>query len=462
MANKKLSRRDFLRMSGASAAMLAAGINLPGALQAEAFRQAVTNIVFGGWGATAEDNGVQAAIVEFMKQNPTIAVQWQLTPDASDYMQQLLTNIAAGTAPDASFITSDSYETLAKGGQLVDITDRIQSDPALSQEGYFFPQEAQRSADDNGRWHGIGATWVAAQAYYNADMFDQAGITPPGFKDDELWDWDTLLTNAKQLTVDANGRHPDDAGFDPDNVQQWGIDFPLGNFVTPAGILYSNGGSWIKDGKVALDSPESMEALQMLADLVYKHHVGPRTAAMSDLGMTNTQMIDTGRLAMAIDGSWALSWMNPSTVTNVTLGTGAIPYIKTPADYMQAHFHCMISTTQHPEEAWQWVRFLATPFYTLSFMKIGLWLPSQLSQVTPDGLAQWITPGIHPDNYADFVTDYLPKHGVVERIPPGYIEANNNFIAPAIQAIVDGTAVADVMPDAVKQANAVIAAAQSS
>ena len=51
---------------------------------------------------------------------------------------------------------------------------------------------------------------------------------------------------------------------------------------------------------------------------------------------------------------------------------------------------------------------------------------------------------------------------MVERIPPGYIEANNNFIAPAIQAIVDGTPVADVMPDAVKQANDVIAAAQSS
>ncbi len=378
MASKRLSRRDFLRMSGASAAALAAGFNLPGALRAEALRQDATNIVFGGWGATAEDNGVQAAIAEFEKQNPNIAVQWQLTPQASDYMTQLLTNIAAGTAPDASFITSDSYETLAKGGQLVDITDRITSDPTLSQKDYFFPQEASRSADDNGRWHGIGATWVAAQTYHNLDIFDKAGITPPGFKDEELWNWDTFITNAKQLTVDANGRHPDDAGFDPDNIQQWAVDFPLGNFVTPVGVVYSNGGEWIKDGRVALDSPEAMEALQNLADLVYKHHVAPRTAAMADLGMTNTQMVDSGRLAMAIDGSWALSWMNPSLMTNAKLGTGAIPYMKQPADYMQAHFHAMISTTQHPDETWEWLRFLATPFYTLSFMKIGLWLPSQI------------------------------------------------------------------------------------
>jgi multiple sugar transport system substrate-binding protein len=226
--------------------------------------------------------------------------------------------------------------------------------------------------------------------------------------------------------------------------------------------VYSNGGSWITDGKVALDTPEAMEALQKLADLIYVHHVAPRSATMSDLGMTNTQMLDNSRLALAIDGSWALSWMNPSTVTQSKMGTGAIPFIQQPADYMQAHFHSVISTTQHPEEAWDWVRFLATPFYTLSFMKIGLWLPSQMAQVTPDGLKTWLTEGIHTDNYADFVTDYLPKHGVVARIPPGYIEASANFITPAMQAIADGTPVADVMPDAVKQANDVIAAAKTS
>ncbi|MEO8608843.1 MAG: sugar ABC transporter substrate-binding protein [Chloroflexota bacterium] len=462
MASKKLSRRDFLRITGAAGAFAATGAQLQGLLRAAPAGQDVTDIVFGGWGATAEDNGVQAAIKEFVKQNPNIAVEWQLTPQAPDYMQQLLTNIAAGTAPDASFITSDSYETLATGGQLMDITDRITADPELGAKDYFFPQEVTRSADDNGRWHGIGSTWVAAQVYYNADLLDKAGIKPPGFKDEELWNWDTFIENAKQLTLDANGRHPDDAGFDPDNIQQFGVAWPLDNFVLPVGAVYSNGGAWIEDGKVVLDSPEAMEALQKLADLIYVHHVAPRSATMSDLGMTNTQMIDNGRLALAIDGSWALSWMNPSTVTHAKMGTGAIPYIKQPADYMQAHFHSVISTTQHPEEAWQWVRFLATPFYTLSFMKIGLWLPSQSAQVTPDGLKTWLTEGIHTDNYADFVTEYLPKHGVVARIPPGYIEASANFITPAMQAIADGTAVADVMPDAVKQANEVIAAAKTS
>jgi multiple sugar transport system substrate-binding protein len=182
---------------------------------------------------------------------------------------------------------------------------------------------------------------------------------------------------------------------------------------------------------------------------------------LADLGMTNTQMIDTGRLAMGVDGSWALSWMNPSTVS-VPMGTGALPMMTQPASLMQAHFHSVIASTQNPDAAWQWVRFLATPFYQTQFLKIGLWLPSQSALMTEEGLASWITEGVHPENYRDFVTDYLPQHGVALRIPPGYIEADANFITPAFQALANGTPAEEAFPSAVQQANDIIAAAQES
>ena len=466
MPTNKLSRRDFLRMSGAAAALIGSGMSLESILRAApadlpAHLQEAVKIVFGGWGATAEDNGVQAAIKEFEKENANIKVEWQLTPAAGDYMQQLLTNFAAGTAPDASFIDASRFETLRAAGQLMDITDRLKADPQLSQPNYFFePQETNRCADANGHWHGIGSTWVAHHTYFNQALFDKAGIKPPGFKDDEIWDWNTFVTNAKQLTVDANGKHPDDSGFDPDNIQQWAVNWEMW-WMPIAAAIYSNGGEYInKDGLLAIDSPEAMEAMQNLVDLIYKHHVAPRTASMSDLGMTSAQMVDNGRLAMAVDGSWALSWLNQAAM-KVPMGTGAIPKMKQPATVMQAHFHAIISSTKHPDEAWQWLKFLASPVYTLSFMKIGLWLPSQSAQVTPDGLKEWVTKGIHPDNYVDFVTDYLPKYGVALRIPNGYIEAETSFITPAFQAIQAGKAVADVIPDAVKQANEIIKAAQS-
>jgi multiple sugar transport system substrate-binding protein len=459
MAINKLTRREFLRLAGASAAFMASGAHLSGSLLAK--MQAATQIVFGGWGATAEDNGVQAAIQAFQAENPNIEVTWQITPAAADYMQQLLTNFAANTAPDTSFITSDSYETLRKQGLLMDITERVKSDPLLGQEGYFIePQESNRCADDNGNWHGIGSCWVAHQLYYNAELLEQEGIPLPGFKDDQIWTWDKFLEYAKQLTIDANGRHPGDAGFDAENIQRWAIQWPM--WWMPIGAaIYSNGGSYVKDGMLALDSPEAQEAMQRLHELIYVHHVAPRTASLTDLGMSNVQMLDNGRLAIAVDGSWALSFINPSLVKNIKLGTGALPMMKEPAAIMQAHFHSVIANTQHPEEAWQWVRYLATPFYQTQFLKIGLWLPSQTALATPEGLKSWLTPGIHTDNYADFVTDYLPKHGKALRIPAGYIEADSTYITPGFQALEGGSPVDQAIgPDVISKANEIIAKAQ--
>jgi multiple sugar transport system substrate-binding protein len=460
LAKHNLSRRDFLRLSSASAAFAAAGLHIPEAiLRSPRFQEAV-NITFGGWGATAEDEGVQAAIAAFQEEHPEIAVTWQITPQAADYMQVLLTNFAAQTAPDTSFIISDGYESLRSQGVLLDITDRIMNDPLLGQEGYFLePQESNRCADSQGRWHGIGSCWVTPHIYYNAALFEEEGITPPGFKEGEIWDWDTFVQVAKQLTIDGNGLHPDDEGFDPENIQRWGVDWPL--WWQPAGsLIYSNGGSYVnEEGLLALDSPEALEALQNLSDLIYVHHVAPRTASLADLGMTNSQMVDSGRLAMAVEGSWALSWMNPS-LMSVPLGTGAIPMMKQPASIMQAHFHSVIASTANPDAAWEWVRYLATPFYQTQFLKIGLWLPSQTALTTEEALETWITEGIHPENYVDLVTDYLPNHGVALRIPAGYIEADSSFITPAFQALAEGTPAADVFPDAVAQANDIIRAAQ--
>ncbi len=461
MSKNRFSRRDFMKLTGASAASLALGGPL--GQVSRAFAQSATTITFNGWGGVEEDQGVQSAIEQFQKEQSAVLVKWQQIPDnpGGTYLQTLLTNIAAGTAPDTAFIASGYYQSLAQQGTLLDITDRIKADPLLSKSDYFIqPQEKTRSADAKGRWHGIGSTWVAPHIYYNADLLAKAKITPPGFKDSEIWDWDTFVANAKQLTVDTKGRHPDDSGFDKDNVQTWGVQWPMWE-IPMVSMVYANGGEYLDKGSsvLKLDAPEALDAMKKLADLIFVHHVSPDAGAMSSLGMTNTQMLDSGRLAMAIDGSWALSWMNPTTVKTAKMGTGALPKMKKPGSLMQAHFHAALSSTKNPDAAWQWLRFLNTPFYQTHFCKIGLWVPSQTAMLTPDGLKTWITPGIHTDNYADFVSTYLPKYGVVPNYPPGFLDASSKFLNAAFTDIGNGVAVEKAMPPAVKGANEIIAKA---
>jgi multiple sugar transport system substrate-binding protein len=458
MSKKGLSRRNFLKLSGSAAAFAAFQTQFPTLASAASLQQDVITVSFAGWGQPPEQEGVLAAIELFEQENPGIRVEWRHSPD-NEFTRVFLSDVAAGAPADTSFIMSDTYETFRAEGLLMDITDRITSDPLLGQENYFLPQEAGRCADDNGRWHGIGSTWVAPHLYYNAALLEEAGVTPPGFKDDEIWDWNTFVENAKQLTMDSSGRHPDDSGFDSDDIVQWGVDYPL--FPNPTYLtaaVFSNGGQFINENGSGLDSPEAMEALQNLADLIYVHHVAPRSAAMSSLGMNNSQMLDTGRLAMVVEGSWGLSWINSSALS-IPLGVGALPKMTQAATYMQAHFHSALAASDHPDEAWEWIRFLATPFYQTQFMKIGLWLPSLTELTTEEAMDDWFVEGIHPENYRDFIGEYLPKYGVSIRVPNGYVEGNLNYITPAYEAIANGTSAADVIPDAVQQANEIIAAA---
>ena len=128
-----------------------------------------------------------------------------------------------------------------------------------------------------------------------------------------------------------------------------------------------------------------------------------------------------------------------------------------PRTSMQAHLHSAFATSKHPDEAWQWVRFLSTPYYQTQFCKIGLWLPSQKALMTDEGLKGWITEGVHPEGYVDIPTKFLPNNGRVIYQPPGWNEAAQ-IINPALDKVWIGDATAEqAMAEAVPAANKILA-----
>lgn len=476
---KRLNRRQFLALAGAAggstilaACSSSAPAEAPAAEEpaaeepsaeepaAEAPAPEVVEITFTGWGGTEEDEGVQAAIKVFEEENPSIKVNWLHIPD--NYAEKTMAMTAAGTPPDTAFIYNTLIQSYAKDGLLLDITDNLKADPVIGAKDYFIePQETERCTRD-GSWYGIGSCWVAPHIYYNADIFEKEGIEPPSNDPEEAWEWDQFLEIAKQLTIDANGNHPGDSGFDPDNMERWAIHWPTWSIPLHAAIA-SNGGYWIdpETSLLALDQPEATEALQNVADLMLVHQVMPRGGAMEQLGMSNTQMLENGKLAMAIDGSWALAWIHK---INANLGTAVCPKTITPATDMQAHLHCAFADGQHHEQSWEWLRFLATEYYQLQFLQIGLWLPSQTALATPAGMDKWYTDrvspteGVHPEGYDKIFKEYVPKYGHVLYMPPGYNEADS-IITPAMDAIWIGDQTAEeAMATAVPEANAILEA----
>jgi multiple sugar transport system substrate-binding protein len=472
---KYMNRRDFIKIAGlASGAGILAACTPAKATEAPkaadtavvpttppAAAEPVT-ITFTGWGGTEEDAGVKSAVAYFEGENPDMKVNWIQIPE--NYAEKTMAMVAAGTPPDTAFIYNTVIAQYVKDGLMLDITPNLEADPVLGAPDYFIEPQEKTRCTYNGKWYGIGSCWVAPHIYYNADIFEKEGITPPSNSPEEAWTWDHFLEVAKQLTIDVNGKHPGEDGFDPDNMERWAIQWPTWSIPLHAAIA-SNGGKWVNQetGLIELDKPEATQALQKVADLMLVQQVSPRGTAFAALGLTNTQMLENGKLAMAIDGSWALSWI---TKIKAKLGTAVCPKIVQPATDMQAHIHCGFAATKFPEQAWKWLRFLGTEYYQLQFLKMGLWLPSQTALMTPDGMAKWYTDrtapgvGVHPAGYDKIVTEYVPKYGHVLYMPPGYNEADA-IITPALDAVWIGDKTAEeAMTVAVPEANAILEAAK--
>ena len=469
MQTKRMSRREFLYLAGAAsgAALLAAcqpkaaptatpakPTEAPPATPTEAPPPPeVVAIEFLGDPGNPEYFDEEQE--KFRAENPN--VEWVVvpTPGGGVDMEQLLTLVAAGTPPDCSRAESNVYRTFCHYGLLLGISDRIAADPELSAPDYWIqPQERDR-CEFEGEWYGIGSCWVAPHFYYNRELFDELGTEPPSNDPEEAWAWDEFLEIARQLTVDTNGNHPGEAGFDVDSVDRWGAYWPTW-WIPLHPAIQSNGADWVdpETGKIVLDNPAAMEAIQRVADLTLVHQVAPSAAAFEALGMAEAEFLATKRVALYNTGSWSLNWLWE---IEGGLGTGVLPKMTRPATDMQAHMMTILKETEHPDEAWALIRFLASPWYQERYCQTGIWLPSQTALMTDEAIARWCTPPVHPPGYELIVTEYAPKYGHYLTMPVGYTIAADTAIQPALDQIWIGDAKAEeVLPEAVAEANRIM------
>lgn len=411
---------------------------------------AVATISMMGWGSPLEKENVDKGLQLFQSKNPDVKVNWLHTPE--DYETKLKTALAGGTPPDV-FWANNMLDYVSRG-VLLDVTEQVRQDPNLSKPDYFLePQETDR-ATVNGKWYGIGSCWVVPHLYYNADILQKAGVEPPSTDPAKAWTWEQFLDIARKLTIDANGKHPGDAGFDVNNVQQWGVSWPTSSLHRDA-LIFSNGGDvFTKDYKCMIGEPAAVEAIQTLADLANKHQVAPQAAVSQQLGMNNQQMLASGKLGILADGSWALQDIAK---LGFKYGAGVLPKLKDPMTAGTAHLHVIDKDTKHPDAAWKLLAFLSSDDYQRGLCKVGLWLPSHTSLLTEEGLASWITEGVHPEGYRQIATEYLTKNTKVQFQPAGFSEANQ-ILTSALDPVWVGqkTAAEALTPDVINQVNDVL------
>jgi multiple sugar transport system substrate-binding protein len=209
--------------------------------------------------------------------------------------------------------------------------------------------------------------WDTIALFYNKEIFDAAGITQDEI---DAWTWNpddggTFMESIAKLTLDANGNNGLDAGFDKDNVVQWGFAGGPGDAASGAqpdwsGFAASLGhqhtdGPW--STKYYYDSVEVAATIQWWADLHLVHGYAPGTDSLAS-GIESLFLAKG--MAMFPMGSWAVGWM--SNDATFEMGFAKFPAgpegVKSPINGLSPAIY---AETEHPEEAWQWVKFLTSP-----------------------------------------------------------------------------------------------------
>jgi multiple sugar transport system substrate-binding protein len=383
------------------------------------------------WGSPVEKKSMENSILEFEKKNPGIKVDAQHIP--TDYLPKITAMVAGDVAPDIAYLTSDVANEWGLRGQLVNILDMLKTDPDLSEDDFIQDIWYKWSTDAA---VGTNTALETYALFYNKDLFTAENVELPPTKAEDAWTWDKFVQIAKKLTKDNTGKHPDDPGFNPDNIVQYGVQWntTIRDYTIMA---YSNGGRFLtEDGKaLALTQPAALEAIQKLADLINVHHVCPSPATVKNIPEVSTAL-QTKRVAMVVTGQWVL--LDLAANKNLNFDIGVLPRHKVYRTPLTGSPSAIFRSTKHLQESWKLFKWFANPESSLELIQAGLWMPLLKKWYTDETLiAKWAQGNrAHPPSYRTAVMEAAMKYGIPD---PVYNVKNYskllNILVPALDPV---------------------------
>jgi len=392
-------------------------------------------LTFVYWGSVNEDIAMKDAFKAFEQANPGVTVEpMYIQGDISgtEYAAKLRAMAQTHTPPALGYFRPAHFGEFAAAGYMMDLTDLVQKENLTKD---YLPQVWLKVKD---RIYGAYTAAECQVMFYNKDVLKKAGVPLPPSDYRKGWSWDQFVKYCTMVTTDANGKHPGDSGFDANRITTYGVSYQLWHaMLTPP--LWSGGGGIVSaDGKqVLIDSPESIDVIQKIADLINKQKVMPYTnpSSTSQAGLpTPPVMLANGQLGFYITGQWELLDIAKM---NFPMGIGALPVIKKPAQMYVSGASVIFKSTKFPKEAWLLHKWMMTPDKTLNLYTSGLWMPTKASWYTdPADLKKWTDNPAHPP---EFKTAVLDSMNIAQPIPEvrvkNYPQIINEYVNPQMDKV---------------------------
>lgn len=283
-----------------------------------------------------------------------------------DYWSNLNAQFTARRAPDVFTDHLAYYPSFVENGVILPLDEYVERDNV--DIGKFFPGLADLWVGQDGQRYGLPKDWDTIAIAYHSGYLQDAGLTA-----DDLWnatwnptDGGTFEDIIARLSVDENGVRGDEPGFDPDHVAIYGLSFDnpsnsasgqtsWGNFARTLGFeMLADGNPWGTDYQ--FDDPRLADTLDWFARMIDAGYVTPLTDLQ---GVGYIPLFEAGDVALAINGSWAISSLTG--IEGVEVGFAPLP--EGPEGRWSIYnglADSISANTEHPEEAWEWVKYLAS------------------------------------------------------------------------------------------------------
>lgn len=228
---------------------------------------------------------------------------WNVSIDVvpwADYWTRLPLDVASGDAADVYWMNSANYVLYKDSGDLLDINEVV-PDGASQWEKAVVDLYSR----DGGLW-GVPQIWDSIAVFYNKALVEEAGVDPSALAFDPAADTDSLRDAGRKLTVDGEGRHPGEDGFDVDSRAQFGFNSQADRQAIIGPMLASNGAQWQDEDVYTFASPEGIEAFQYMADLINVENIAPSAADTNENGDFTRDLFTQGKLALFQSGPYNL------------------------------------------------------------------------------------------------------------------------------------------------------------
>lgn len=292
---------------------------------------------------------VQAWIEEFEREHPHIKVEWLQPP--SDYRERTLISWASGTGPDVIEIWGDWAQDYARAGVLMDLRRYVERDFTQEDIADFYPVAWNASFLQHGANAGIQfriPRYIITLVYYfNAEHLAAAGLeTPLALDARGEWTYEAVRELARRLTV-FNGNEVRRYGFTTDTDAHRRLNTWMRAF---GGDLFDPQSPTRFIGHEA----PAVEAMTFLQEMIWQDQ--------STLPEFDPSRFYTGGVSLVEEGNHAvLSRFERNIQGSFEWNIAPAPVGRAGRKaYTGDDGFAIWKDTPHPEEAWEFVKFLTS------------------------------------------------------------------------------------------------------